>query len=284
MDKKSLATSSHTSLNKAANLLGVNELNKLDYKSLNSIRKLAKTFGCNEYDLMKTFASSGNEELTASKSSLASSHEPSQQPKETKSKTNNLKPNKTKTIESIIKSSRSSTKQTSKQITNEAASSQVQTPLENFKIDESSNPSQTESVKHDKVIDKSPSESLSKKSVKSASSTIGLAKKSSFSVRKRKTSISKYSTLEKSYSSSTKKLVISDKLYKIANKKLATTKSSATPSVAETQPVKQSLNLNQIISSINQKREVTLYKDENLGFGFIAGSEKPLVIRFVTPG
>ena len=33
-----------------------------------------------------------------------------------------------------------------------------------------------------------------------------------------------------------------------------------------------------------QKRHVTLYRDENLGFGFIAGSEKPLVIRFVTPG
>ncbi len=43
------------SLNKAANLLGVNELNKFDYRSLNSIRKLAKTLGCNEYDLMKTF-------------------------------------------------------------------------------------------------------------------------------------------------------------------------------------------------------------------------------------
>ncbi len=45
------------SLNKAANLLGVNEINKFDYKSLNSIRKLAKTLGCNEYDLMKTFSS-----------------------------------------------------------------------------------------------------------------------------------------------------------------------------------------------------------------------------------
>ncbi len=33
-----------------------------------------------------------------------------------------------------------------------------------------------------------------------------------------------------------------------------------------------------------QKRQVTLYRDEHLGFGFIAGSEKPLVIRFVTPG
>lgn len=31
------------------------------------------------------------------------------------------------------------------------------------------------------------------------------------------------------------------------------------------------------------KREVILYKDEHLGFGFIAGSEKPLKIRFVTP-
>lgn len=34
----------------------------------------------------------------------------------------------------------------------------------------------------------------------------------------------------------------------------------------------------------SQKREIVLVKDENLGFGFIAGSEKPLVIRFVSPG
>jgi predicted metalloprotease with PDZ domain len=32
-----------------------------------------------------------------------------------------------------------------------------------------------------------------------------------------------------------------------------------------------------------QKREVTLIKDLSMGFGFIAGSEKPLVIRFVSP-
>lgn len=37
-------------------------------------------------------------------------------------------------------------------------------------------------------------------------------------------------------------------------------------------------------SNKSQKREIVLYKDENLGFGFIAGSEKPLVVRFVTPG
>jgi len=40
--------------------------------------------------------------------------------------------------------------------------------------------------------------------------------------------------------------------------------------------------LNQLCTS--QKREIVLYKDDNLGFGFIAGSEKPLVVRFVTPG
>ena len=34
----------------------------------------------------------------------------------------------------------------------------------------------------------------------------------------------------------------------------------------------------------NKKREIILYKDDNLGYGFIAGSEKPLVVRFVTPG
>ena len=42
--------------------------------------------------------------------------------------------------------------------------------------------------------------------------------------------------------------------------------------------------LNSKIENLSQKREIVLVKDENLGFGFIAGSEKPLVIRFVTPG
>ena len=32
-----------------------------------------------------------------------------------------------------------------------------------------------------------------------------------------------------------------------------------------------------------KKREVTLFKHEQLGFGFIAGSEKPLIVRFVSP-
>ena len=52
--------SSQLSLNKAAHLLGVNEINNFDYKSLNSIRKLAKTLGCNEYDLMKSFNNNSN--------------------------------------------------------------------------------------------------------------------------------------------------------------------------------------------------------------------------------
>ena len=56
MMESKLENQQATSLNKAANLLGVNEINKFDYKSLNSIRKLAKTLGCNEYDLMKTFS------------------------------------------------------------------------------------------------------------------------------------------------------------------------------------------------------------------------------------
>jgi hypothetical protein len=46
-------TTNHASLNKAASLLGVNEINNLDYKSLNSIRKLSDKFGCMEYDLIK---------------------------------------------------------------------------------------------------------------------------------------------------------------------------------------------------------------------------------------
>ena len=52
------------SLNKAAHLLGVNEINKFDYKSLNSIRKLAKTLGCNEFDLMKSFQSQQQQQQT----------------------------------------------------------------------------------------------------------------------------------------------------------------------------------------------------------------------------
>ena len=31
-------------------------------------------------------------------------------------------------------------------------------------------------------------------------------------------------------------------------------------------------------------RRYTIKRDENLGFGFIAGSEKPVVVRSVTPG
>lgn len=37
------------------------------------------------------------------------------------------------------------------------------------------------------------------------------------------------------------------------------------------------------MTTINKKREILLIKDQNMGFGFIAGSEKPLVIRFVSP-
>jgi hypothetical protein len=45
--------STQISLSKAANLLGVDEIVNFDYKSLNSIRKLSKTLGCREYELMK---------------------------------------------------------------------------------------------------------------------------------------------------------------------------------------------------------------------------------------
>ncbi len=50
------SSSPNLSLNKAAHLLGVTEINNFDYRSLNSIRKLSKTLGCKEYDLMKTFS------------------------------------------------------------------------------------------------------------------------------------------------------------------------------------------------------------------------------------
>jgi hypothetical protein len=36
-------------------------------------------------------------------------------------------------------------------------------------------------------------------------------------------------------------------------------------------------------TSDNKKRDIVLIKHEQLGFGFIAGSEKPLVVRFVSP-
>lgn len=52
------------SLSKAAHLLGVNEIVNFDYKSLNSIRKLSKTFGCTENELIKNLCpatTTGNE-------------------------------------------------------------------------------------------------------------------------------------------------------------------------------------------------------------------------------
>ena len=54
------------------------------------------------------------------------------------------------------------------------------------------------------------------------------------------------------------------------------------PETSESKNDSNSLVLNQQVKS-SPKREVILYKDEHLGFGFIAGSEKPLKIRFVTP-
>ena len=51
----------------------------------------------------------------------------------------------------------------------------------------------------------------------------------------------------------------------------------------ESIPLKKE-KLNCRLENMSQKREIVLHKDQNLGFGFIAGSEKPIVIRFVTPG
>ena len=31
-------------------------------------------------------------------------------------------------------------------------------------------------------------------------------------------------------------------------------------------------------------REVELFRDTEMGFGFVAGSEKPVIVRFVTEG
>jgi hypothetical protein len=37
------------------------------------------------------------------------------------------------------------------------------------------------------------------------------------------------------------------------------------------------------LSFVTRQRDVVLERDNDLGFGFIAGSEKPLVIRFISP-
>ncbi len=70
------------------------------------------------------------------------------------------------------------------------------------------------------------------------------------------------------------------------NKHIVTTeilKTNNSPDCTTNNNDEQKNQLNNKIES-PQKRQVTLYRDDNLGFGFIAGSEKPLVIRFVTPG
>lgn len=53
---------------------------------------------------------------------------------------------------------------------------------------------------------------------------------------------------------------------------------------SDSKNLEQKIENNQVSKIFSQRREVILYKDENLGFGFIAGSEKPLKVRFVTPG
>uniref|UniRef100_T1IQD7 PDZ domain-containing protein n=1 Tax=Strigamia maritima TaxID=126957 RepID=T1IQD7_STRMM len=40
----------------------------------------------------------------------------------------------------------------------------------------------------------------------------------------------------------------------------------------------------EVVEAPPQPREVDLHRDPDLGFGFVAGSEKPVVVRFVTDG
>jgi hypothetical protein len=170
------------SLNKAAHLLGVNELNSLDYKSLNSIRKLSKTLGCAEVDLMRTF---------------------------TTNTSNGIKPVKG-----------------------------------------------------------------------------GLTTKNSFSVKKKKINMKQQQQPTLDLAKSIKKTLRADvnANSKNSNSKLTALNPEILAKANNLTLNDKHINLNQLISSLTQKRKITLHKDEKLGFGFIAGSEKPLVIRFVTPG
>lgn len=81
--------------------------------------------------------------------------------------------------------------------------------------------------------------------------------------------------------------VKNDKTFKrtIVNRKLpqkvSNTNTNPKPKTSQPEPEQKSENH---LTKLAQRREIVLYKDDNLGFGFIAGSEKPLKIRFVTPG
>ena len=278
-----LADNSQTSLNKAAHLLGINELNKFDYKSLNSIRKLAKTFGCNEVELMKTFNNSNSVSI--------GDH------------TDNNAANK------LLKnhSAKSSLDKSSKQ-------PQSKNSLDILKITDTfiKANSKLSAVNGGRgnveVAVSKPSEPMLKKVTKHS-----LAKKGSFSNNKKKpvtnsrpsaTLLEGSTRLNKQQKPQPK--ILPNKLYNIASKKLMSTpikvkingsnqahgyvdsptKSivyNTLSSVGDSVKQQQQVSLNQLVSNLNQRREVMLYKDEKLGFGFIAGSEKPLVIRFVTP-
>lgn len=57
-----------------------------------------------------------------------------------------------------------------------------------------------------------------------------------------------------------------------------------TETIAESGEIPENMLIPRSPIKDTPKREVVLIKDENYGFGFIAGSEKPLVIRFVSQG
>lgn len=65
---------------------------------------------------------------------------------------------------------------------------------------------------------------------------------------------------------------------------LETNRAASTTTKASEKAIAEKIMQTNGLCAQAQRREVTLYRDENLGFGFIAGSEKPLKIRFVTPG
>jgi hypothetical protein len=286
-----LADNSHTSLNKAANLLGINELNNFDYKSLNSIRKLAKTLGCNEYDLMKTFKNNENNE----KNQIQNKIDQKSKSKSPRSSSLNRSPiDLLKLADNLLKTPHRSLSTKSRAMNENAKEKGGLEILKKIKV------AHNEATTNKKTVRKRNSFTKNKKPFLISNTLIN----SSNTKNTSEIYNSSGSKTLPSESKVLKKHVLNSKLYNIADKKLknvdlikfstkqkgndvspndATVKNNSIHNECSLNSNK-SMNLNEIISNMNNKREVILYKDDKLGFGFIAGSEKPLVIRFVTPG
>jgi hypothetical protein len=228
-----LNSPSVTQLNKAAHLLGVNELNKFDYKSLNSIRKLAKTLGCNEFDLMQTFSQPTQ---TASE----------QEVDENTTKIRSASLSTLQSLNGLADKKEQSNKDTKKKKNKKEANSKVKSSL---------------------------------------SSELATVSSSSFILSKSK--VKEASNENKSDEKPFKRLIQSNKNKLKSRSKQAIELPESSQAIESN--VNSKIDSNRELEQTNSfpqpiKRQVVLEKDENYGFGFIAGSEKPLVIRFVTPG